>query len=558
MQLPLRKSSAEAILNEYSAKIEAFIGDPQSEQSELLSELKALQEKCETFALAMFDALGFKEGNLQAREKAINEKIQAYQKDTFFLNDTGLNDFILKGLAQAGTYSHSLQQRYENFLYNTLEVTTQDELNKVPPEKFGEVLYPLLGQSLDGITFVVKDGSTQITAYRKNSDTGRFTGKGISLRQIFDFNSLNKSMRTKLDKVLTNSQYSSDGQQFSIEVTEENVYSLLNLKTSAYEAGSNFQGIYELLQSDPDVVNKVKQVLREKLEKIYKGNNIVAWVYALDEVLSKATPETLFAGKNAQKNITGLLGELQAVYYIKSLLPDADPWWIGGLTQQGQGKKPHADIIFQQYGIQVKNTSAEEAKRAIMFESFTTGKIESIRDIQWNKIVDDQYTKIATQDSNLFDAATQLLGLEFFNVPYKWNDSTHMAEKKPIEEVQEFADVRNRIIEAAEKARQALAYFLAGMMHMQFQPSQNPQDANTLYIIGGTLAITGASILLDVIEQIKLNVQQFDFSIKAVKLKENQKTNNFKDIVDFFNMNKYDRKNTTKLILQSSYNFFKE
>lgn len=553
MQLPLRKSAAVSILNEYSAKIQPYVGDFQDPENQLLSELRRLYEQCEAVGNRMLDDLGIEGSTLQEKETNLNLRIREYQQETSFLNGDELQEFILRSLAQAGVFSINLQKQYEKFLEDSLGIASEEELQKMPPERFAEVLYPILQKNLPDLYSIELGGNNRITVRGRNKE-GKFSSGTVVLQQLFDINSMRKSVLKYLDPIVSKIDVTGADITGSIQVTEDNLYSLLNLKASSGYNTSELRSIAQLLLIDPSVVDNAKTLLANKLRSRYQGKHKAAWEFAIEHVIMAAPPAALFGGANAQKTITGILGELQAMFYIKILMPRSQPRWIGGVAKE-EGQKPSADIVFKKYGIQVKNTAVSDAQKAIFFENFKSSTIQSLNDIQWNKLIDKEYEKIATTDYNLFEAATQLLGLEFFNVPYIWNKESKKAEEQAPEQVPAFATVRYSIIKAAEEARKALTYFLASMMHMQMQPTNNPQDANTLYIVGGHLAITGASILMDVINQLNTNFHQFDFAIKAVKATTTQKEPAFRNIAAFFNAEKH--MGTTQLVLESSYNFFK-
>lgn len=562
MQLPIRMSSAQALLQEYLSVVNAYVDDSEIEaQSELIKDLEDFQSKTTVLCENMLRILGYS-GDLESMEKELNLAINELQQGTSYLNGEELGDFFIYELAKAAPYSFKLQNAYSNYLQNKFGIYLQEDLDNIDLEIFAKQLLEDAGIDAKGYVFHTNEDGTSIRGFGQHGTTPLIS-KTLAYGLLSTSLKSKKKFQEAIELGLNNTDATVQNNQitYSFQIDENTIYNFLKLKTSSYK-NEDLESITSLIEKDENLVFNVKQILYNKIVSQYHGRFREIFENTVYKILNKAEPKDLFAGGNAVKKITGLLGEIQALYYIRVLAPKADINWT---ATQGS-IQPHADIVLEElgtkYGIQVKNTQSNAARQEVEFESFKTKAVEMIQNgnlqLEFAKEMTDDYIGTIAQNSELFNAAVSLMGMEDFNIPYIWKKSRKKknqtnigtAKEVSIDKVPKFASTRLKIIEASEKAQKALVGFVAGMMYMQLKPLENA-EANSLYIVGGTLAITSATILKDIIEDLKNDIMNVHFSLKEMHSRKGQYT-----IVDFLNSTSGHHLKQ-EFTLQSSYTFYK-
>lgn len=566
MQLPVRLSSAQKLLEEYSSVVDSVLygefGDSNRAENQLIEQLESTLKQCTIIAENMLHALGFS-GNLSNMEQELSKRIQKLANETFFLNSKGLQDFIIEAFSEAIAYDPKYKQIYTDYLQRIAEVAGIDEsqedylkiMTKLVNEEFGH----LLG---DNNTIIISDGTGYAASGRDVK--GRYAAKVST-----DFYKTSINIKKKI------------AQAISAEKPEQ-VPPLpplldVSIKNIATDNGFNidmfgelsFEKILSLLKLKPTDINKLpnsQQIKRQVNE--YMINYIISQSSVSNPSLLKqciediiSEKDTIFFVGNTAKNLTGILGEIQGLYYIRSILNDnkissSEVSWIGGKGN------PHADLLLKNiaeeyFGIQVKNTTREDAIQEVGFESFKSKinkeMINGNMNFSWVKETSENFGDTLNQNPVLFNAITGLLAMEDFNIPYIWSDNR--ATPADINQVPRFSLTRRAIISSAEHARKAATSFVAGMMYMQLSPNDAAGTSNTLYLIGGTLAITSASILTDIIHNLEKELTSFRVEIERVVNKKT-KEKNIETIVDFLNT-EGGHLNSMQYVLKSSYTFYK-
>ena len=566
-QLPIRLSAAQQLINQYSEKVDSYISTyfMDKEKSELFSTLEHLKDKCTIVAENMLHALGYN-GNLFKMETELNENIRNLQKDTFFLNGQELMDFIYEDLSNALPADPQYQLYLNQFIEKLISLgyiknKTIEGITIGINEFFGR-------QFNNNVQVEVSDGVGKIKGGR--DILGRFTRvisenfykNGLAMQKDIEAavaDPKNKPIVGKNVSVTLNKI--DNGNELTLTIDQLDKDSLLNFLRVAPKKISD------------DIAQKANILMKQKIMASYNGSNPNLLEKCIDEITNKqygGKLKAFFVGNNV-KQMTGILGEIQALYYIKSIIKTnnvkAGVAWIGGK------QNPHADLLLaaggKNYGIQVKNTTLDVAKLEINFESFNSKIASNMTDgmLDMNFLIDEStnYTAAIKNNPTLFEAATQFLGMEMFNIPYVWNSSkqSNQAEEKSINEVPPFYMTRKIILTEADRARQALTVFMTGMMYMQLDESVTKNNiSNSLYIIGGTLAITSATILADVIKSLEKGLNTFDVTMKATlrSPRKGEKKDNLTKvgtIVDFLNAGHGKHFGDTKYTLQSSYTFLK-
>lgn len=546
-QLPVTKDAADNLVSSYLSTITPYLSYDEQGKSQLLNDLEALKNKAIAIATSMLAKMGY-EGDLSQMEQELNKKIKLLQGGTNFLNGEALGEFFIWELAKAAPYSFKLQEAYKKFLEKQFGIATEEELKKANIEELATQIFQLAGVSTQYTLRVSQDGtSIRGIGGKLGGGTSKFT-------KSFFFKDLTPGMQKTLKKAFEKTglmqvgmNQTDDEVSYDFQIDEKTIYNFLKLKTTPYK-GQDLSSITDLIEKDSELVNKVKAVLEKKLLDEYKGEYREIFQETVSYVLGKANPKDLFAGQNAAKKLTGLFGEIQGLYYIRVICPNAPSEWV---ATEGS-EQPHADLILElageRFGIQVKNTQKSEAVHEVTFENFKANVLGgSDGGLNLNFLKEEgikmlEGLNLSQYSGNIFNAAGGLISMESFNIECRKLGKKYRAGRN-----KEFSDTRKRIVDAAQQAQKAMLAYAAGMMFMQLRPlGKGETSSNTLYLIGGTLAITGASILIDIINNLESKLPSFKLTFSNQKSTGTPET-----IVEFYN----NHEKTSQYVLQSSYTF---
>lgn len=540
----LRMSGAQELLEQYKGVIEQSSDDYAIEH--ILSQLEQKVQTLEGLAISAYHALGLKGNDVETIEEELRGKIAVLQSETAALNGLNLQNCFLKALKDASAfqldYSKELDdlQRYYSeqtghiiqsgevatALYNEIGKTTKNFL----PKKI------TLNADASGKTISARDvakGTFTLDLTKPYTKLGD-KAKAMLNSYLSENKGLIRSIRKQNGKI-TNTNFSA---QYIFDTF--GVESLLKMEPKERK---------RVLQQYPELQTKINQYFTEAIISACNASKPEYLRASIQEVLNKK-PLAFFVGGNIE-GMTGLLGEIQALYFFKSLLGEtstASVSWIGGI------KNPHADILLknglQQFGIQVKNTSQDAAEKEVEFQTFGAQKGGDV----YSNMYKYQYTDEAQQElakygpSELVEGISTILAMEGFNIQYQWDKQSRSAKEVDVNPV--FNPVRQEIEEYSQYAQKIASLFAVSMMYMQ-EKTFTTGDSNTLYLIGGTTLLSSASILKNIAKQVRSALHSFKMSVEghsAAKGKKSAKT-----IVDVINKNGH--LSDTKFVLQSSYTF---
>lgn len=288
-----------------------------------------------------------------------------------------------------------------------------------------------------------------------------------------------------------------------------------------------------LPQEEIDRINlRIKEAIISQTNDRGLISNIV------DHVLGQNT-YAFFVGKNT-KDITGVLGEIQGLYYLSKLFGGANATtmppnisWRGGTYKGENSTKPHQDLLFENFGIQVKNST----KEMIGSINFANASIETMI----------AKTGMSEEAGNVF---YNFYGTKEFNVPYhREGNGEYLPGLRMSDNGAAAFDVARQSLLQCEKDIEALLnLFAASFMYMDIAEDFSLQDANTLYLIGGTAFYSAASILAEMLTKLEAEVNSLHVT-SSITLGRN--------IIDALNsgMNSYSTTVIKNIKLTSSYQF---
>lgn len=332
----------------------------------------------------------------------------------------------------------------------------------------------------------------------------------------------------------------------------------------AEESARNFFDLEENKEYIPILYEQSLEYFKQLIPQDMQSNTFLMdkFSQALHDMVYEY-PAAFFVGSNTSE-IIGLLGELEGLYYLYSIMGDnhvdtskITAEWIGSVTTVGDGAKTGADLVVRLgeeigYGIQVKNSM--ELTGATSLSDFT------LDDIKGNKGFQAQLNAFfGPEFNNLGQMLEDLYTMLSFNIGYK-HEPAKGNKVRVMPGVPPFTTLSNAWKEGYEKlpvlinkANQLITIAAALFTRITYYQGQSFLESNTLYIIGGTAVISAAQILDDLIKQID-NIEsnsKIFFTSARTYLGDKGYT-----IVDYINENGGNMVGL-KTILSTSFNFHK-
>lgn len=267
---------------------------------------------------------------------------------------------------------------------------------------------------------------------------------------------------------------------------------------------------------------------------------------AVREVIFEQNSKTkVFYGRNMLNGITGLLGEIQGLFFVKSLLGEAGNYkaeisWVGGIGN------PHEDLILKSLGkmvgIQVKNSSKDIEEMGQMSDiSFMTRAANSFEEVKKRLGAADYQDILSIYEMNAF------------NIEYVVENGIYSPGDND-----EFRPSRENIEFLASEADRIMALFAGALMYMSVgEEFSSLEVGNSVYILGGLTMKLASEILIELFGKLERYEKEIGFKITSYFDKGANKIGN---IADYFNANKGKhgssvRNSLGQLFLQSSYSF---
>lgn len=543
--MPLKKSAAQSLLTEYGATVDSYYNKNMIEET--YSSLDAKVERMETLAVKAYEALGRK-GSLEAMEASLNEDIKLLQKDVAALNGLELKKIFLDSISSAIAYQPTMQKEYEDLIEYFRLTAKEEGLNNV--DAIATKMYEELKVKLPPVSKKSKSIKRQLAATGLSIDieTGIARSKATGQVGYFKYSDIFVKMsRDMQERIVRYIELNKQKiQKQNINITENSLSTEWLIENIPIE---NFLKMTKderklLFKKYPTLKGEINIQFKEKIIGACRPSKPQYLTRAIDMVLTEN--DEIFWGATA-KNMTGTLGEIQVIYYILVLTNGKKgAKWIG---KPEKGQQPHADILLRNLGFQVKNTQLNNAELEVAFQHFGQAK-DSLK-YEQNGLFGFSNTKEAIENlSNLapievVDAIETMLTMRTFNVEYNWINKK--AKRGPNKE---FADVRKEIEAYAAKAEKVMALFAASMMYMQ-ESNISGGKSNTLYFIAGVTVKSSATILAQLVKEIKGELKSFKMQMLSTKNSldpEKQKT-----IVEYFNAGHGEH--NFDFAFQSSYTF---
>lgn len=561
----------------------------------------------------LLDLLGFTSNPPEKGMEELNERIKQYHEVTQNFNGPNLREFVINPLKGKLIDRITLQKKeYEQWLDDNIDKFVQifsDTVDAVAKNEFGkeffeeddinEIVNELWTQMNFDITIDIDSGKTikkptggtllsnnskKIAASairamksgilrngkdpnflalikQKNATSRNFRNRllQVAQRENVDLSAIQYPENTLIEGSLTETDTE---MQLYIDFT--NLYTQYMTPDSkgviAEKAARNF---FETKMHDTQFMNQFQEDAWNYFQQYWSNSlNLSNKQNAfLKDCLKRAIikiatdyPAAFFFGGNEQ-GIIGIFGEIQGLFYIYAILgennklTDTEAQWIGGDTTAGDGVKTSADLVLKSignskgYGIQVKNSMSLTSDTGFSDFALNQNKKNSGGFIE-------QLTNFGI-DYEVTKAIEDIFTMGSFNIPYKIRQQKAIKGNSNGPFVEIYKDDRENIDRLFDKANKLMTLAAAMILRVRYLEEQDYNQANTLYLIGGTSAISAAQILDTLIKQIKNEIDAV-YKVSA-STQMNSKTYN---IIDWINAGRPEL-NGIKTTLSSSFNFHK-
>lgn len=448
----------------------------------------------------------------------LNKHLQNYQKATFNLNGSALYQTFI------GILEEENKQEYD--IFNRL---VMDKINLILNDK---------GIEERGTQLVYQEVMNYLNqglGSSKGIDVSFHSKRGFTEEGIFPAK-FTKEQKKRWRKLLVKE---SKPEGISEEEWEIEMFSSNNQLTVSLDWFDTTQKLTQTeAQKLPDSeVDRINNAIKKEIIAVTDDKELVSDI--IDHVLGpQGNKYAFFVGKNT-KDITGILGEIQGLYYMSKLFGGdnitkmpKDLIWRGGTYSGTNSTKPHQDLLFETFGIQVKNST----KDLVGSINFANASIETML----NK------TEMSQEAKNVF---YNFYGTKEFNIPYHREGDKYVSGLRESDmNAKTFSSARNNLLGCEKDIEELLSLFAASFMYMDVAENFNLQDANTFYLIGGTAFYAASSILNQVLNDIEKEMHSF--RIKST-------TTLGHNIIDALNSKKgkYSDSMLSNIKLTSSFNF---
>lgn len=536
-----------------------FAGQKIQEQINILQQKEA----------SIFELLGV--SNLQQ----LNMRIQRYQQNTFTFNGSALRSTF------TGILEVNNQKSYRAF-EKAVRAVINDVIKKDVNNYLGtEGLEKAANAVLDFLNEGLNNSHTKFT-----STQGMKVGRGGKIE--FFPNSFTTAQIARWKTILKQkaSEYPEIQSYFdSLEVTATSTDDTMTVEFTWFDKQKGTGGL------TPEQAKKMTGTQRSDINRniinliksSVSGNvDMTILEEVIQDVLASSDGLAFFVGQNINK-ITGILGEIQGMYYLRELLGDkAKVIWRGG-TKTGLGNTdPHQDIQIidafkRAFGIQIKNTTSEID---IMNDLGVKNDLNKNIDFSEGSIstMVSKMASIVPVDDSVIGLLETYYGTKSFNVPYHYEKQknggrTAVSGNKTLKEMKNpksksnreknsfikrwnentitYKEIRKRLEDLNSSINSLMSLFAAAFMYLDAFDFKNENDANALFLIGGTAFVTASDVLETVLNDLISETNDPHFTINM--------SSNDANIIDALNSGKKGNSYSSQVIngikLTSSFKF---
>lgn len=408
----------------------------------------------------------FEKLNVKSIEE-LNQRLKNYQQETLNLSGPALYKEFIFTLENENIKSYDT---FEKAVYEVINSLIKENTQKAS-QKYGDYIHSLVMTELNKNT----------TKSHFYSTKGYDIGSGQNeLSEIVKPIYFTKEQTKQLMEIMKTKYAKKDFPQVLKCVTQE-TNNGQKIETWFDYTGRATSKKANNAQRRAETSQAIKNLI---LSKNPQASPLLSEI--IDYVLSESKNKAFYVGHN-EKEIIGILGEIQALYFLCSLTntkPGDTVQWRGGIIDDTTGKKPHQDIVLESLGIQVKNTTKDLQNNINQDINF------------WNLNI-NEFLKRLELSPSIQEMFLNYFGTYQFNIPYiKTETGDYQRAEKAIGEGSEiFNPAREELIGLQSDIDKLFSVFAASLMYMDISQDIKNVDANILYILGGTAAITASQIL---------------------------------------------------------------
>lgn len=474
-------SRVSSINSEIETQVNIFKKDQLAERSKLREELKSLREK-ESRLFENFEGVKTIDD--------LNKRLEEYKEAAINFGGVSLKEIVIKALQQDQL---NLRLKFDKAI--------KTYFNTYIKEK-GENLI-----DFNNISQKIKE------AYFSHLNSGKTDKKfKFNNKKLFE-NGFHPSEMSEAQREFFNKNPKFKKIYDETEITQEE-----NILSSVFYLNNYTRGLKEseAREEFPKGSKELEEINNNIIEDIINkmitnGNN-----KANDEALVRNIIKYIL-GKNAHaffigdsfNSAIGLFGEIRGMFFLARLLGGKEATkipkglkWKGGTYSGDNNKKPHQDIAWKNFGIQIKNTIGNE--NDIGSVNFTELNLDSFLD---RVNITNESTR------NLF---INYFGTLSFNVPYKKNKKGNF-EKATSSPHEGF----NKSYKSLREKNQDISTLLSigASILTYLSVSKKIPDSNVLFL-AGTSFFTASTILADILESLEKDDHNHAFRVRH-SLKDN-------------------------------------
>lgn len=410
----------------------------------------------------------------------LNEALQEYREAVLNLSGAQLNEYFV------GVLRAENQKEFESFSKAVEDIVREDLFNNEPLEKLGrdtihKAIMALLNADKTGTPFS--------------------SSAGIKDGAIFP-SSFTEEQKKRWKQLLRQKKYSHK------KSVKDYISITANTTKGGMEASFTWHDFTEKMTpteakerlTESQLENINQQVRQLVLSRVGKDGHMID---AIMEEMLRENKYLFFVGKSANQ-ITGILGELQGIYYLAKLFQG--DWrraiqWRGGTSTGVGNTKPHQDILLNEFGIQVKNTTKES--------------LIDMSAVDFSEMKLDSMLARAGISPPAADVFVNYYGTLAFNVEYhrdrrrragnQYLPGLRMTDKN----AKRFAANRAHLLALEKDIEALLSMFAAAFMHLDVSDQAQGLDANVLFLLGGAAFYTASQVLTDVLEDLEREKRSF-------------------------------------------------
>lgn len=408
----------------------------------------------------------------------LNEVVRNYEATGAPLSGPKLKSIFLQGFSkkESGISETLIIQAIKQGVTETIDDRTILDDEAITAEVLNMALTTLHKQN--GGKRNIKINSDKIVTHTAKNGNKYISLKGLTKAQKNAFRLLKEAAKEK-----------------GIVLKNQSIISSETINDNETEIGVNWGELTKGLKASEAKMQVSPEELAQVNNKI--SNEIIKTGKTPEDqqILSRVVNHILqrnslafYVGAN-EKDITGLLGEINGMFFIQKLFPKKDVigsslQWVGGVATNGS--KPHRDIIFENIGIQVKNTVAHIDKYFSSY--FESASIETVL----NSLSLAPETR---------EEIMRYYGTLAFNIPYhlKGDKAVHgnnMSDPR----VPSYLSRRESLTNLQSLMNMALATFANSLMYITAieKTEDYAEDTNDIYFVAGKSFILVSQILKDI------------------------------------------------------------